>query len=369
MANHDEASPPPKGRGATFNPENRFRTEGRERFDDSWQQPADDDEPPRLRTEVTIQRSRTIIAHNDSPDIPFSQSVNPYQGCEHGCIYCYARPSHAYLDLSPGIDFETRLYAKPDAATLLRAELGKAGYRCDPIALGTNTDPYQPIEREWKVTRSVLEVLVAHEHPFTIVTKSALVERDIDLIAPMAAKRMARVYLSITTLDRDLARRMEPRAAAPHRRLQALKTLSAAGIPVGVMVAPIIPQLNDHDLEAILEAAAARGAQSAGWVLLRLPREVAPLFREWLDAHYPLRAGHIMSLVRQMRGGRDYDSAFGTRMRGSGEFATLIGKRFAIACRRFGLNRGRREHDGLDVTRFRPPARDEGRQATLFPPA
>ena len=326
-----------------------------------------DEAAPPIPTVVTIQRARTIIAHNDSPDIPFTQSINPYQGCEHGCIYCYARPSHAYLDLSAGIDFETKLFAKPDAARLLRAELAKPGYRCDPIALGTNTDPYQPIEREWKVTRSILEVLAAHEHPFTIVTKSALVERDIDLIAPMATKRMARVYLSITTLDRALARRMEPRAAAPPRRLQALKTLSQAGIPVGIMVAPIIPQLNDRDLEAILEAAAGNGAQSAGWVLLRLPREVAPLFRAWLDAHYPLRAGHIMSLVQQMRGGRDYDSTFGARMRGEGAFATLLEKRFAIACRRFGLEHGRRGHAGLDVSRFRAPkANDASRQGELF---
>jgi DNA repair photolyase len=362
-----DTRPPAKGRGATFNPANRFRLDAREAYDDGWGAPETQSDVAPIRTVVTIQRARTIIAHNDSPDIPFSQSINPYQGCEHGCIYCYARPSHAYLDLSPGIDFETKLFAKPDAANLLRAELAKPGYRCDPIALGTNTDPYQPIEREWKVTRSILEVLAAHEHPFTIVTKSALVERDIDLIAPMAAKRMARVYLSVTTLDRDLARKLEPRAAAPQRRLQALKTLSDAGIPVGVMVAPIIPQLNDRDLEAILEAAAASGARSAGWVLLRLPREVAPLFRAWLNAHYPMRAGHIMSLVQQMRGGRDYDSTFGARMRGEGTFAALLERRFAIACRRFGLNAGRREHTGLDVSRFRPPARDEGRQATLFP--
>src|SRR3954451_9982985 len=226
-------TPPAKGRGATFNPENRFRREGREAFDDGWD--ADDEPLPPQKTIVAIQQSRTIIARNDSPDVPFTQSINPYQGCEHGCIYCYARPSHAYLDLSPGIDFETRLFAKPDAAALLRAELAKPGYRCDPIALGTNTDPYQPIERDWKVTRSVLEVLAEHEHPFTIVTKSALVERDIDIIAPMAARRMARVYLSITTLDGELARRMEPRATAPHRRLLALKRLADAGIPVGVM--------------------------------------------------------------------------------------------------------------------------------------
>ena len=368
MAPHDPPSPPVKGRGATFNPANRFRADTREACDDGWTPPIDEnDAPPPPRTTVTVQPARTIIAHNESPDVPFTQSINPYQGCEHGCIYCYARPSHAFLDLSPGIDFETKLFAKPDAARLLREELGRPGYRCDPIALGTNTDPYQPIEREWRITRSILEVLAAHEHPFTIVTKSALVERDIDLIAPMAAKRMARVYLSITTLDRELARRMEPRAAAPHRRLQALKTLADAGIPVGVMVAPVIPQLNDRDLEAILDASAANGAHAAGYVLLRLPLEVAPLFREWLDVHHPLRAGHIMSLVRNMRGGRDYDSTFGARMRGTGEFAMLLEKRFAIACRRLGLNRGR-EHTGLDVSRFRPPARDGGRQASLFPP-
>lgn len=356
MSTDPNREAPRKGRGATFNPENRYRHDAREAYDDGWSDA--DVEAPTLRTTVTIQRARTILAHNDSPDVPFSQSINPYQGCEHGCIYCFARPTHAYLDLSPGLDFESRLFAKPDAAALLRNELARPGYRCDPIALGTNTDPYQPIEREWKVTRSILEVLAAHEHPFTIVTKSALVERDIDLIAPMAAKRMARVYLSITTLDRELARRMEPRAAAPVRRLQAIKTLHEAGIPVGVMVAPIIPQMNDRDLEAILEAAAANGARGAGWVMLRLPLEVAPLFRAWLEAHYPLRAAHVMSLVRQMRGGRDYQSAFGTRMRGSGEFAELIARRFEIACRRFGLNRDRREHAGLDVTRFRPPRPD-----------
>ena len=301
-------APPSRGRGATFNPANRYRDRAREAYDDGWPTDADEagqDAAP--RTTVTIQRARTIIARNDSPDIPFSQSINPYQGCEHGCIYCYARPTHAYLDLSPGVDFETRLFAKPNAPDLLRRELAKPGYRCDPIALGTNTDPYQPIERELRITRAILEVLAAHEHPFTIVTKSALVERDLDIIAPMAAKRMARVYLSITTLDRDLARRMEPRAAAPQRRLQALEALARAGVPVGVMVAPIIPQLNDRDLEAILEAAAAAGARSAGYVLVRLPLEVAPLFRDWLAAHYPERSQHVMSLIRQMRGGRDYD--------------------------------------------------------------
>jgi len=369
-----------RGRGATFNPPNRFRREDREAYDDGWHsaeaaavdtaaQGVEPDALPPLRTTVTIQRARTIIARNDSPDIPFTQSINPYQGCEHGCVYCYARPTHAYLDLSPGLEFETKLFAKPNAAALLRAELAKPSYRCDPIALGTNTDPYQPIEREWKITRQILEVLAEHEHPFSIVTKSALIERDIDLIAPMAAKSMARVYFSITTLDRDIARTLEPRAAAPHRRLQAVKTLAGAGIPVGVMTAPIIPQLTDKDLEAILTWAAANGARFAGWVMLRLPREVAPLFRAWLDEHYPLRAAHVMSLVQQIRGGRDNDPHFGSRMRGAGELAELIAKRFALACQRLGLNRDRAP---LDTSQFKPPAggraaaRDDRRQLDLF---
>ena len=371
------------GRGATFNPANRFRREDREAYDDGWHgaETAAEDVAPQgvtppgvlpLKTTVTIQRARTIIARNASPDIPFTQSINPYQGCEHGCVYCYARPSHAYLDLSPGLEFETKLFAKPNAAALLRAELAKPGYRCDPIALGTNTDPYQPIEREWKITRQILAVLAEHEHPFSIVTKSTLIERDLDLIAPMAAKNMARVYFSITTLDRDIARTLEPRAAAPHRRLQAMKTLSAAGIPVGVLTAPIIPQLTDKDLEAILAAAAANGARFAGWIMLRLPREVAPLFRAWLDEHYPLRAAHVMSLLQQIRGGRDNDPNFGSRMRGAGEFADLIGKRFALACQRLGLNR---ERAPLDTSQFRPPAitgtaavatRDDRPQLDLF---
>ena len=359
---------PVRGRGATFNPGNRYRRDAREACDDGWSQPVPDvpaeDAPPRqIATTVTIQRARTIIARNDSPDIPFTQSINPYQGCEHGCIYCYARPTHAYLDLSPGIKFETKLFAKPDAAVLLRAELARPGYKCDPIALGSNTDPYQPIEREWKVTRGILAVLAAHEHPFSIVTKSALVERDIDLIAPMAAKSMARVYFSVTSLDRDLARVLEPRAAAPERRLQAMRTLHEAGIPVGVLVAPIIPQLNDKYLEAILEAAAQAGATTAGWIMLRLPLEIAPLFRAWLDEHFPLRAAHIMSLVQQVRGGHDYVSTFGERMRGTGAFADLIEKRFDLACKRLGLNKGRNEF--FDISRFTPP-RANDRQGELF---
>ncbi|MGH8849820.1 MAG: PA0069 family radical SAM protein, partial [Casimicrobiaceae bacterium] len=299
-----EPAAPLKGRGATLNPGNRFRREAREAVDDGWAPAAppdgfEQDAPPPLKTTVTVQRVRTIIARNDSPDIPFTQSINPYQGCEHGCVYCYARPTHAYLDLSPGLDFETRLFAKPDAAAMLEAELAKPGYVCDAIAMGTNTDPYQPIEREWKITRQILEVLAACEHPVSIVTKSALVERDIDILAPMAAKRLARVFVSVTTLDRDLARKLEPRAAAPQRRLAAIKALADAGIPVGVMTAPIIPQLTDKDMESILEAAAASGATYAGWTMLRLPLEVKTLFRDWLDQHYPLRAGHVMSIVQQ----------------------------------------------------------------------
>lgn len=341
-----------RGRGATWNPGNRFRDTTREAFDDGWGAPGDDDAPAPLRTTVTIQPARTIIARNESPDIPFDQSINPYQGCEHGCIYCYARPSHAYHDLSPGLDFESKLFAKPNAAALLRAELANPGYVCKPLAIGMNTDAYQPIEREWKVTRSVLEVLCECDHPFSLITKSALIERDLDLIAPMAAKGMARAYVSITSLDRTLSRKLEPRAAAPQRRLEVVKRLADAGVPVGVMVAPVIPQLNDRDLEGILEAAAASGASSAGFVMLRLPREVSPLFRDWLEAHYADRAAHVMSLVQQMRGGRDYQSAFGVRMRGEGIFAELIGKRFKLACERFRLNRDRAT---LDTSRFRAP--------------
>jgi len=365
-----------KGRGATFNPGNRFRDVTREAVDDGWAplrpdvadgagrgadggegegahaSDARDDELPPLRTTVTIQRSRTIIARNTSPDIPFTQSINPYQGCEHGCIYCYARPTHAYLDLSPGLDFETKLFAKPNAAALLTAELAKPGYVCESIAMGTNTDPYQPVERERKITRQVIEILAACDHPLSIVTKSALVERDIDLLAPMAAKGLARVYISITTLDKELARTLEPRAASPQRRLAAVKALAAAGVPVGVMTAPIIPQLTDKDLEAILDAAAANGARWAGWTMLRLPHEVKDLFRDWLAQHHPLRADHIMSLIRQLRGGRDNDPQFGSRMRGAGQFADLIANRFQIACLRLGLNR---ERVPLDTSRFRPP--------------
>jgi len=366
----DRPASPRKGRGATFNPDNRFAKRTREPVDDGWARPVDetaaDDAPAASpKTTVRIQQARTIISRNDSPDIPFTQSINPYQGCEHGCIYCYARPSHAYLDLSPGLDFETRLFAKPNAAELLRRELARPGYRCLPIALGANTDPYQPIEREWRITRQVIEVLAECAHPLTITTKGALVERDIDLLAPMAARRLVRVFVSIGMLDRALARTLDPRAPAPQKRLEIVGRLAAAGIPVGVIVAPVIPQLTDRDLERILDAAAAAGASHAGWTMLRLPREVAPLFRAWLDAHHPLRAAHVMSLVRDIRGGRDNDSRFGARMRGQGEFAKLIGDRFAIACRRLNLDTDRTP--ALDTTQFRPPrpAQDDA-QGKLF---
>ncbi|MFO1281963.1 MAG: PA0069 family radical SAM protein [Burkholderiales bacterium] len=358
---------PRRGRGATLDPPNRFHEAQREPVDDGWERADPGADPPqrRVRTTVTIQPARSIVTRNDSPDIPFTQSINPYQGCEHGCVYCYARPSHAYLDHSPGLDFETKLYAKPDAAKLLRDELARPGYVCDPIALGTNTDPYQPIEREWRVTRSILEVLARTSHPFSIVTKNALVLRDLDLIAPMAKRGLVKVYLSITTLDADLARRMEPRASAPARRVEAVGALARAGVPAGVMVAPLIPQLNDRDLESILEACARAGATSAGWILLRLPREVAPMFRDWLSVHYPDRAAHVMSLLRDARGGRDYDARFGERMRGRGVYAGLIERRFEIACRRLGLNVDR-EYAALDRSQFVPPPSDEGRQASLF---
>jgi len=352
------ATPPQarKGRGATFNPANRFRRDERIVADDGWASASDDqgdDELPPLKTTVSIQNSRTIIARNDSPDVPFTQSINPYQGCEHGCIYCYARPTHAYLDLSPGLDFETKLFAKPNAAALLRAELARPGYKCEPIAFGTNTDPYQPIEREWKITRHLIELLAECEHPLTITTKGVLILRDLDLLAPMAAKNLVHVSISIALLDRELARKLDPRAPAPQRRLEMIKALADAGIPVGVNVAPVIPQLTDKDLEAILDAAAAHGARSAAWIMLRLPHEVKDLFRDWLAQHYPLRAQHVMSIVQQIRGGRDYDSTFGSRMRGQGQFADLIDRRFDLACKRLGLNEGR--SIALDTTRFRPP--------------
>ena len=350
-----------KLRGALSQIQGRFEPEARSPFDDGW---ANDDEPaPELATTVTEERARTIIARNDSPDIPFSQSVNAYRGCEHGCVYCYARPSHAYLELSPGLDFETRLFAKTNAVELLTAELSKRGYRASPLAFGTNTDCYQPIERRYKIMRGLLEVLAACDHPLTIVTKSALIERDLDLLAPMAKKNLVKAFLSITTLDHKLARTLEPRAASPRRRVDAIRALASAGIPCGVMVAPLIPALTDQSLESVLEAGAAAGATMAGWILLRLPNEVRPLFKEWLAAHQPQRADHVISIIRQSRGGRENDPNFGSRMTGSGNFAGLISKRFALACRRLGLNsedNHMASRGGLDCTLFHPPAGTDG---------
>jgi len=351
-----------KGRGATSNAVGRFERMGREQHDDGWG--SLDEELPPLRTEVAIDASRSVIAYNTSPDLPFERSINPYRGCEHGCIYCYARPSHAWLGLSPGLDFESRLLAKPDAPALLRKELSKPGYRCKPIALGVNTDAYQPIEREYRITRGILEVLAECNHPVSLVTKSALVERDIDILAPMAAQGLALVFVTITTLDRKLARTLEPRAAVPERRLETLRRLAEAGIPTGVMTAPVIPSLNDSEMENILEAASRAGARQAGYVMLRLPHELAALFEDWLRLHYPLKADHVLSLIRQSRGNKDYDAAFHTRMKGQGIFAELIARRFRLACQRLGLNVGREKLDSLI---FRPHEhnKESGREKQL----
>src|SRR5205809_3498534 len=343
-------------RGARSFVAGRFETLAREPFDDGWT--PEERDAAELQTSVTEERARSIISRNESPDIGFDRSINPYRGCEHGCVYCYARPSHAYLELSPGLDFETKLFAKTNAAELLRETLAKPGYVPQPIALGANTDCYQPIERKYRITRQILEVLAECEHPVTIVTKSALVERDLDLLGPMAAKNLVKVFISIGTLDRELARKLESRAASPQRRLDILKALSKAGVPCGVMVAALIPALNDKTMEHVLEAAAQAGAAEAAYVIMRLPNELKDLFKEWLAEHYPQRAEHVISIVRQMRGGKDNDPRFGSRMTGSGNFAALIEKRFGIACRRFGLNghgagRGPAE---LDCGRFKRPS-------------
>jgi DNA repair photolyase len=345
---------PLKGRGATGNPAGRFELIARERADDGW---GPQSEAP-LRQELLPELARTIITRNSSPDVPFAQSINPYRGCEHGCVYCYARPSHAYIDLSPGLDFETRIRYKSNAAQLLERELAAPGYRCEPITLGANTDPYQPAEAELGIVRRLLEVCLRRRQPVTIITKSSLVLRDADLLQEMAALRLTHVFLSVTTLDDALKRRLEPRTASGAARLRAVAALSARGIPVGVLVAPLIPMINDAEIEHILEGAAAAGARTARWILLRLPWEVAGLFRDWLQAHYPERAAHVMSLVNQSRGGKDNDPRFGHRMRGSGPYAELIAQRFRIAARRHGLD-GTRWPEA-DVTQFRgapPPAR------------
>lgn len=347
---HPPHPTPPKGRGAAVNPDNRFAAWAREAVDDGWGNT--EGEPTPLATELIVDTAKTVISRNDSPDIRFSQSINPYRGCEHGCIYCFARPSHAYLGLSPGIDFETKIAWKADAAERLRKELAKPGYVCSPIALGINTDAWQPVERKLGVTRDLLEVLAETRHPVSLITKSALILRDLDLISAMARDRLVHVAVSITTLNKELARKLEPRAATPQRRLEVIRILADAGIAVTVLMAPVIPALTDHEVESLLEAAAQAGASSAGYVLLRLPREVNPLFQNWLSNHEPGRATHVMSLVRQMRGGRDYDSTFGSRMRGEGPLADLLSKRFALARKRFGLDR---KTASLDCSLFTPP--------------
>ena len=358
------AARPFKGRGAGINPEGRFEQSRTDAVDDGWGTPSDSAgvaAASRITTQVTSEHAKSILSRNDSPDIPFTLSINPYRGCEHGCIYCYARPSHAYLGLSPGLDFETRLFAKVNAAELLRDELARPGYRCQTIALGANTDPYQPVEREHRITRALLDVMSACGQPVGIVTKNALVLRDLDLLAPMAARGLVRVYISVTTLDHEIARHLEPRASSPARRIEAIGELSAAGVPTGVMVAPVIPFLTDDAMEQVLEAAAAAGASCAGYVLLRLPYEIKDLFKDWLQRHYPLKAAHVMSRLRQMRDGRENDSEFGSRMKGQGLFADLLARRFEAACERLGLDRGR---GGLDITQFRRPS--TGGQLPLF---
>lgn len=346
----------PRGRGTASNPHNRFAPTRSQAEDDGWFQ---DETPPCRATEVRAERARSVITRNDSPDLGFDRSLNPYRGCEHGCIYCFARPSHAYWDLSPGLDFETRLIAKSNLAERLEEELSKPGYLPRPIALGVNTDAYQPIEREQRLTRRALEILLRYRHPVHLITKSALILRDLDLLQELAAHNLVSVALSLTTMDDELKRIMEPRAASPGARLRALRELRQAGVPVSALLAPIIPALNDMELESMLEAARDAGASSAGYVLLRLPLEIAELFEEWLRAHFPERAEHVMSLIRQSRGGRHYDSRFGTRMRGEGAFADLLAQRFALARKRLGLERRGFE---LDCSRFAVP----GRQMALL---
>jgi len=339
-----------RGRAAGINPSGRFEPQERALVDDGWQTL---ESLTPFKTDVQVEKPRSIITRNDSPDIPFDRSINPYRGCEHGCIYCFARPTHAYMGLSAGLDFEARLFAKPDAPRLLERELSKPGYKAKTIAIGTNTDPYQPVEKEWRIMRQILEVLAAANHPVSIVTKSALVMRDIDLLGKMAEKGLARVALSVTTLDRRLARLMEPRASTPSRRLEAIRALSDAGIPTSVMAAPMIPALNDHELERILDSGAAAGATEANYIILRLPLEVSPLFRDWLLRNYPDRYRHVMSLIRSMRGGKDYDAEFGKRMKGEGPYAWQLNRRFELVMKKLGL---RRRGIQLNTELFVPPS-------------
>lgn len=348
-----------RGRGAGLNPSGRFEAFSNETFDDGWQS-LEDLEP--FKTQVQIEKPRSIISKNDSPDIGFERSINPYRGCEHGCIYCYARPSHSYMGLSAGLDFEAKLFAKPDAPRLLEREIAKTGYQPKMIALGSNTDPYQPIERKWRITREILEVLEAANHPVGIITKSALILRDKDILARMAQKGLVKVALSVTTLDAALSRSLEPRASTPSLRLKAIRELNDAHIPTSAMIAPVIPGINDHEIERILDAVSAQGAREAGYILLRLPLEVAPLFKDWLLRQYPDRYRHVLSLLRSMRGGKDYDAEWGKRMRGDGPYAWQIGRRFEIAAQRLELNK---QKIRLRTDLFRPVVQ-EGQQLSLF---
>lgn len=357
--------PPPdpfvrlRGRATATNESGRFERYAREAAHDGWDLP---EEERLLRTEVSEERPRSVINPVGSPDLPFDRSLNPYRGCEHGCAYCFARPTHAFLGLSPGLDFETRLVARPDAAQVLEREIARKGYRVAPLAIGTNTDPYQPIEARYRIMRAILQVLSDWNHPVAIVTRGALIERDIDILGDMARRNLVHVGISLTTLDAALARRLEPRAPAPARRLGMIRALSAAGVPVRVMASPVIPVLNEPELDRILAAGAEAGARAASWILLRLPLEVAPLFRDWLLRHEPLKAAHVMNRLRDMRGGADYDAGWGKRMRGQGPYADLIARRFQIAVRRYGLDRPLPD---LDLSAFGPPPRP-GDQLTLF---
>ena len=348
-----------RGRGASANPSGRYEPAQREGFDDGWEI---EEELPSLPTEVIVEKPRTIIAKNDSPDILFEKSINPYRGCEHGCSYCFARPTHAFQGLSSGLDFETKIFAKPNAAELLEKELRAPSYQPATIALGSNTDPYQPVERRFRITRSILEVLSRMNHPVGIVTKSALVTRDIDILSQMADRQLAKVAISITTLDPKLARRMEPRAASPAKRLETIRRLTEAGIPVSVLVAPIIPAINDHEIEAILKASAAAGAQEAGYVLLRLPHDLKDLMRDWLAEHYPDKLKHVFTLLQEARGGKDYDAEWSTRQSGVGPYAWMLGRRFETAAERLGLNK---RNLRLRKDLFKVPPKEMG-QLSLF---
>jgi DNA repair photolyase len=367
----DACEPPPqiilpplsrKGRGATLNMVSRYDAQQRERVADDWWM--EEEEAP-LKTMLIVDAAKSVISYNESPDLPFDRTINPYRGCEHGCIYCYARPSHAWLGMSPGLDFETKIVYKPDAVAVLKSELAKPAYECAPIALGMNTDAWQPAERKLGITRGILELLAECKHPVGTVTKSALILRDLDVLKAMAEQNLCHVAVTITTLDPELARTLEPRAASPARRLEIVKALSAAGIPVGVSIAPMIPALNDHELETIMKAAVEAGASNTWYTLLRLPHELSPLFRDWLDTHVPGRAKHVMSLIQQMRGGKDYDSNFKNRMRGEGEFAKLLQQRYRIAVKRLNIERHREAWPQLDCSLFNKPRKPTA-QRELF---